>query len=81
MDRIRWEKVRRVRREIARGTYVTEEKLRVTVDELLKNAPLGEPVVDDPKTLGDFMGVPREAQHFIPLYLGRSTAQSTEDET
>lgn len=33
---IRWNLVRRIRQQIARGTYVTEERLRVTVDRMLR---------------------------------------------
>ncbi len=36
-DDVRWDKVRRVRREIAEGRYVTEEKLRFTMAEMLKD--------------------------------------------
>ena len=32
---VRWEEVRRVRREIAAGTYITQAKLEAVADKLL----------------------------------------------
>lgn len=92
MDPVRWKRIQRIRREIAEGTYVTDEKLEETVDRLADK--LGIPdfgiriTTVENITLHLGGGPPFKPAEVVDLYhpdvyrerFGRSTAQDQDDD-
>ena len=83
MDQVRWEKVRRFRRAIARGTYVTEERLDKAAARLAEELNIkvrAEEVRSDKRFLTNPDGTPMIHPGFAPPVDLRYVEDSDQDD-